>query len=123
MAILVCARAVLLNVRVTISVTVLSIFSYVITSFMVYFLACGMLIELEFKHSLLLMPLIILITILPISIAGWGVREGAMIMLLGLVGMPSEQALALSILVGIVALISGLPGGLIWLIENYGQEK
>ena len=90
---------------------------------MVYILACSMLIELEFMHSLLLMPLIVLLTILPISIAGWGVREGAMIMLLGLVGMPSEQALALSILVGIVALISGLPGGLIWLIENYGQEK
>ena len=123
MSILDCARAVFLNMRVTISVTVLSVFSYVITSFMVYILACSMLIELEFMHSLLLMPLIVLLTILPISIAGWGVREGAMIMLLGLVGMPSEQALALSILVGIVALISGLPGGLIWLIENYGQEK
>ncbi len=123
MSVVVCARVVFLNIRVAISVTVLSIFSYVIISFMVYFLARGMLIDLEFKHSLLLMPLIILLTILPVSIAGWGVREGAMIMLLGLVGIPSEQALALSILVGIVALVSGLPGGLIWLIENYGQKN
>ena len=54
----------------------------------------------------------------PISIAGWGVREGAMVIMLGLVGISSESALALSLLYGIILTIVGLAGGILWLIEK-----
>jgi uncharacterized membrane protein YbhN (UPF0104 family) len=65
---------------------------------------------------LLLVPPIILFTMVPISLAGWGVREGAMVVGFGLVGVPAADALALSVAFGLVNAITGLPGGLLWLI-------
>jgi len=118
-----CARSVLLNIRVTTSAVALTIFGYVVVSLTAYLLACSMQINLEFKDSLLLMPLVIFLTILPVSIAGWGIREGAMVAALGLVGIPSVEALSLSILIGLVLLVSGVPGGLIWLTEHHGRIK
>ena len=52
---------------------------------------------------------------IPLSIAGWGVREGAAVYLLTYVGIGMEDALALSILLGLVTLLVALPGGLAWL--------
>ncbi len=40
----------------------------------------------------------------PVSLAGWGVRELGAIYALGAIGMPSEAALAVAVLIGIVAL-------------------
>ena len=41
---------------------------------------------------------------MPISLAGWGVRELGAIYALGAIGMPNEAALAVAVLIGIVAL-------------------
>jgi hypothetical protein len=43
---------------------------------------------------------------LPISLAGWGVRELSAVLALGVVGMPSEAALAVAILIGVVSLLT-----------------
>ncbi len=118
-----CAKAVFLDIKVASYVVVLSVCSYFVVSFAVYLLARGMLVNLEFKYSLLLMPLVILVTILPVSIAGWGIREGAMLVSLDLVGVPSADAVSISILLGLVSLLSGLPGGLIWLVGNQRLNK
>ena len=41
--------------------------------------------------------------------------EGAMVVALGLVDVPAESALALSIMFGLGVLCVGLPGGVLWL--------
>ncbi len=56
-----------------------------------------------------------LASIVPLSIAGWGLREGAMVLLLAGLGTPPEKALALSVLYGMVLLLVSLPGSLLWL--------
>jgi len=63
-------------------------------------------------------PLSIIATILPVSIAGWGGREGAMVALLALFGVPNTDALALSLLFGLTLLGSSIIGGLIWIPMN-----
>jgi len=64
---------------------------------------------------------------LPISLAGWGVREAVLVVALASFGVPSEAALAMSVLLGLCLIASGLPGGLIWLgnwdIGPSGMEK
>lgn len=60
-------------------------------------------------------PTILLISI-PVSIAGWGVREQILVILLGSLGVGATQAISVSILFGIVLLVGGLPGGLLWLL-------
>jgi len=52
-----------------------------------------------------------LIALMPIALAGWGVREGSMIVGYGLFGVAPAAALATSIAFGLAMLISGLPGG------------
>jgi hypothetical protein len=56
-----------------------------------------------------------MVTAIPISIGGWGVREGAMITALGLVHMPSSAALTTSIAFGLIMMLVGVPGALLML--------
>ena len=83
-----------------------------------YVLAIDLGINISFLTSFTLFPIVIFSMLMPISIAGWGVREVAMVVLLALVGISSESALALSLLYGIILTIVGLAGGILWLIEK-----
>lgn len=67
---------------------------------------------------LALIPVLALISSLPISFGGWGVREGAFIYGLGLLGFSIEDAFLLSIQVGFVTLLAPLIIGLPYLFEN-----
>jgi hypothetical protein len=51
---------------------------------------------------------------LPISVGGWGVREGAMVVALHGLGIPAEEALLPSVLFGLCAVIATLPGAIFW---------
>jgi uncharacterized protein (TIRG00374 family) len=46
----------------------------------------------------------------PISVAGWGVREGALVFLFGLYGVRSEVAFAVSVLYGVSLTLMSVPG-------------
>jgi glycosyltransferase 2 family protein len=65
-----------------------------------------------------LVPVITLMAIVPVSIAGWGVREGVMIYGLGLADVSPEAALIVSILIGLSLAAVGLLGGVTWLIQT-----
>jgi hypothetical protein len=80
-----------------------------------YFLSLAFGINSFFWTWLLIMPIVILVTALPISINGWGVREFAMIYLWGLFGIAQSEAFLISVCVGLVAVISSLPGLWFWL--------
>ena len=56
-----------------------------------------------------------LIVALPISVAGWGVREISLVALLGILGVDREAALALSVELGLISTLLSLPGGAVWL--------
>ena len=81
----------------------------------VVLLAWGLDLSVSFVDCLLVMPAVILITTLPVSIAGWGLRESAMVGGFGLIGMAAGDALALSVLFGLAQIVVALPGGAIWL--------
>jgi len=63
-----------------------------------------------------------LLAMLPISVAGWGVREGAMVVAMGLLGVAREDALATSVLFGFAAAGSAIPGLLLWFISDRNQS-
>ena len=62
----------------------------------------------------------LLIAMLPIAVAGWGVREGAVIVGYGLFGVGSAPALAVSIAYGLALLVASLPGAL---FIRWGKQK
>jgi uncharacterized membrane protein YbhN (UPF0104 family) len=58
----------------------------------------------------LIVPIVFLITLLPASFAGWGLREISATWLFGAVGIAKEQSLAMSICFGLLLIVAGLPG-------------
>lgn len=59
-------------------------------------------------------PPVILLTLIPVSLAGWGVREGAMIGIFMLIGAAKETVLSLSVLYGFTVILCSLPGMFFW---------
>jgi glycosyltransferase 2 family protein len=62
-----------------------------------------------------IVPLTIIVTTIPIAIAGWGLRESFIVALLMTAGLGLESALLLSISFGTILLLAALPGAAIWL--------
>ena len=56
-----------------------------------------------------------LVSVLPVSFAGWGVREGAMVYLFEAVGIDTADSLMVSVIYGLLLIVVGLPGGILWL--------
>jgi len=67
-------------------------------------------VPVGFAHVLFLMPPVLLIATVPISIAGWGVRESGMIAAFSYAGLAESDGLTLSILFGAVSFIIGMVG-------------
>lgn len=76
----------------------------------VFLLAASLGAPLTPGESLLLIPPVLLLTMLPISVGGWGVREVSMVGFLALAGVPKEAALTISVQFGILLILASLPG-------------
>lgn len=66
----------------------------------------------------LLVPLVFLVALMPVSLAGWGIREAGAVWLFGFAGVPAEVALAMSILFGLALIGAGIPGLLLLLTPD-----
>ena len=67
-------------------------------------------LSLSFAAVVTLVPLILLTMLVPITISGWGLREGAAAALLPLAGATASASLAASVVFGLVGLAAVLPG-------------
>ena len=112
------ARKTGLMLKTSFMVTMLSLIMHLLAVFAVYLLALGIGVNLPLSAALALIPVVILMSTLPISLAGWGVREGTMIAALQYAEIDSSQSLALSILFGLSLLAVSSLGGLLWLVKG-----
>ena len=72
-------------------------------------------VDLSFGSWVVIVPPVGLIQLIPVSLAGWGLREFGVVVILAGFGIPAEAALATSLLVGLCLIVIGLPGSLLWL--------
>jgi len=84
----------------------------------VYVLSLGIETEINTIGFFALLPILALISSMPISFGGWGVREGAFIYGLHLIGFPPESAFLLSIQIGFITLIAPFLVGLPYLLQS-----
>jgi uncharacterized membrane protein YbhN (UPF0104 family) len=70
-----------------------------------------------FAEIFQLVPPVMLITMLPISIAGWGVRETTMALAFGYAGLAPNEGVNISLLLGVVSFLVGAFGGLVWIFS------
>lgn len=84
----------------------------------VFVLARAVGAELTWVDSLLLVPPVLLVSAIPVSVAGWGVREGAMVVALGYAGVAPAAGFAISVLLGLTLAAASLPGAGLWLASG-----
>ncbi len=94
---------------------VLSLLIHLSTVATVLLIGAGLGVEIEPKAAFAVVPLAILAAAIPISLNGWGVREGVMVSGLAFFSVQSGDALLISVFLGIGVVISVLPGSVTWL--------
>lgn len=117
------ARKFISNWPASVPVTVASMLIHLLSIVAVLVLASGIGVSVQLFKLALLLPPVIFLAMMPFSLAGWGVREGAMVFALGYIGVPREEALALSVLTGIITAIVALPGGAFMIMDMSWRKR
>ncbi len=104
--------------RRAIEIVMLSIVMHAMTGMAIYEVARGLGLSIGLLECVVLTPPISLITVLPISMAGWGVREAGMVTALAFAGIAAHDALVVSILFGLLLMLISIPGGVFWLYTH-----
>jgi hypothetical protein len=93
----------------------ISVIVHLLTVMAIFSIAMSIDVRLDFQTFLIAIPPVFLLMIVPLSLAGWGIREGAMVGILMLVYEDKTKILAISILYGILLILSALPGSFFWI--------
>lgn len=117
------ANRVLFHRRSGPKIAVLSLSVHVLTVVSTWCAVRAISAPADFDQIFLLIPPIALITMLPISIAGWGVREATMMVAFGYAGLNQTDGTMVSLLSGTASFVVGILGGLVWILSREKQEK
>ena len=94
---------------------VLSVVVHLCSVLAIFFLARAIGLSYPPLLFMVAIPPVLLLSIVPISLAGWGVREGAMVGIFLLIGAAKAAILSVSILYGVLLIFTSLPGLFFWL--------
>jgi uncharacterized membrane protein YbhN (UPF0104 family) len=98
-------------------VAILSLLVHVLTVVIAWCVVQSIAAPVGFGETFVLVPPVMLITMMPISIAGWGVREATMGLAFGFAGLAANEGVNVSLLYGAVSFIVGAFGGLVWIFS------
>ncbi|MBP6490552.1 MAG: flippase-like domain-containing protein [Thauera sp.] len=89
----------------------------IVASYVGVYLCCMRMIGVDtpLATAAPLVPWVLLAMAIPLSIAGWGVREGTAALVWQAAGLDPAQGVAISISYGVVILLASLPGALLLL--------
>ena len=106
------------NTAAAVEVFGLSFLGHLMMVSAIFILTLDLQLNVSFLDCLILVPGVMLLAAAPISIAGWGVRESVMISAMALVGAPEAGSLGLSLVYGVIMILIGLVGGVLWLANS-----
>jgi len=101
--------------RAGLAALALSLLIHLSTVGVVMLIGAGLGVSITPLAAFLIVPVAILAAAVPVSVNGWGVREGVMVAGLALFGISSGDALLISVLLGFGVILSVLPGSITWL--------
>ena len=104
-------------------VAVLSVLVHVLAVVIAWCVVQSIAAPVLFGQIFQLVPPVMLITMLPISIAGWGVREATMGLAFGYAGLVANEGVNVSLLFGAVSFLVGIVGGLVWILSPEKAAK
>jgi len=104
-------------------ILILSVLNHLLSVVIAFCVSLAIAAPVSFAQMVLLIPPISLITLMPISIAGWGVREQSMQVAFSYAGLSAADGVTISLLFGAVYFIVGAAGGLAWLLSSEKAAK
>jgi hypothetical protein len=104
--------------KILMSSIIYSIIFYVSSIFQVYIISRALGIRLDLVFFFLFIPIITIISMIPVSINALGIREGAFIYLFGQVGVSLEAAFSISIMTFLISLIISGFGGIVFIAKK-----
>jgi uncharacterized protein (TIRG00374 family) len=110
---------VLCDIPAVVRHTAFSLLIHLLALLAMYFIGSGVGLEFDLLTYMVVVPPVILLTIVPISLAGWGVREGGMIGLFTLLGADLTLVLSMSIIYGLILILTSLPGLVVYLTGKH----
>jgi len=110
-------RLFLTNKPILIKAVSYNLLWHVLSVAALFFCALALGIEVGLIAFLASAPVALFLALIPISVAGWGVREGVLVTLLGLVGVEGSHALTLSLTFGVLLLATRLTGIIPWMTQ------
>ncbi len=93
--------------------------NHIISQGVAYLLSRSLGLEVPFLFYLIAMPLVTILLMLPISLGGLGVQEGALAFLLGLAGVPVAKGVGLALLIRLAWTVMTLPGGVLYAVGGF----
>lgn len=103
-------------------IAVLSLSIHILTATIAWCVGRSIDAPVAFFEVFQLIPPVLLITMIPISIAGWGVRETTMGIAFGYAGLMVSEGINVSLLFGGVYFLVGILGGLVWILSSEKAE-
>lgn len=116
------ANQVLFNAKSGPKIAALSLSIHVLTVVSAWCAVRSISAPADFEQIFMLIPPIALITMLPVSIAGWGVREATMMVAFGYAGLNQTDGTMVSLLTGVASFFVGILGGLVWVLRSEKRE-
>jgi uncharacterized membrane protein YbhN (UPF0104 family) len=104
--------------RALVATTSLSLVVQIASAAIVWLVGQGLSLDIPWGYYAVFVPMVSLLTLLPLSLNGMGVREWGCVLFLGPLGVKDELALALSILWFAVQLAVSVLGGLVYLLAH-----
>ena len=104
-------RALALNVALSAGIVV-------VTTCVWYVVALALGESVSIFYFFLFNPLIAFVLLIPISFNGLGPKEATAVFFFGLIGMPNEAALSMSLIFHLIVVLTSLPGGGLWWRER-----
>ncbi|MBI2870623.1 MAG: flippase-like domain-containing protein [Candidatus Omnitrophica bacterium] len=88
-----------------------------------YMLSLGLGMDVSLAYYLICVPVAFLAVLLPVSMGGWGMQEGAYVVMLTAVGADAADAFTLSVLSSLITIAVSLPGLVFFLKEGFVGRK
>ena len=105
------------NNSLLLKILVISLMAQISFFIAIYIIMSAAGLALSFIQIMTVLPAIAIVSSLPVSIGGWGIREGAFIYGLGLLNISMETAFSASVQIGILGLLATVVAGapaLLW---------
>lgn len=104
--------------RVLAAVFALNVLVQVLRTLQIHCLFRALGVPVVLEQELVFVPIIILLSLLPLSYFGMGIKEGAFVYFFSALGVPAAQAVSVSILTYPLIVVGLLPGGLFLLLPE-----